>query len=99
MCTQAHTYINKYVHNIHRHIYTYRSPVYIQTQYVTCKHKCTYTHTHVYINASNPSPTPNMQLMAGYLQLKIIFKSYQKAKSNSNIQINDIKKSFYPLYY
>ena len=42
-----------------------------------------------------PLPTPNMQLLAGYLQLKLILKSYQNAKSNSNIQRNGIiGKSF-----
>ena len=42
-----------------------------------------------------PSPTPNMQLPVGYLQLKLILKSYQNVVSNSNIQRNDIiEKSF-----
>ena len=41
-----------------------------------------------------PSPTPNIQLSAGYFQLKQILKNYQNAKSSSNIQTNDMEKSF-----
>ena len=61
-----HTYAYTY---IYIHIYTY-----------------THTHTYTYITANHehipynapvaPSPTLNMQLPAGYLQLKIILKSY-----------------------
>ena len=74
-------------------------------------HTYTYTQTHMYIYThayitTNPkhtpqtapvptSPTPNMQLLPGYLQLKLILKSYQNVKCNSNIQRNDITgKSF-----
>ena len=64
------------------HIYTY--------SYITTNPKYT-PHT----APAPPSPTPSMQLLAGYLQLKLILKSYQNAKSNSNIQRNDImEKSF-----
>ena len=86
MCTQAHTYTytNTYTY-IHRYIY-------IHTTYI---HTHTNTHAHIHIhiynpNANNPSPTPNMQLLAGYLQLKLISKSHQNARSNSNIQRNDM---------
>ena len=83
MCTHAHTFIYTHTHiHIHRHIYTYTSPIYIHTQ--TYMH--IYTYTYISTNANNPSPNPNMQLLAGYLQLKLIFQSYQNAKSNSNIQ-------------
>ena len=42
-----------------------------------------------------PSPTPDIQLLAEYLELKLILKRHQNALSNSNIQVNDIrKKSF-----
>ena len=73
------------------------------------RHTHTYTHTHIYTYTyiianpehtpytapAAPSPTPNMQLPAGYLQLKLILKNYQNVKSNSNIQTNDImEKSF-----
>ena len=62
-------------------------------------------HTYTYITTNPkhtphtapvpPSPTLNMQLLAGYLQLRLILKSYQNAKSNSNLRRNDIKeKSF-----
>ena len=91
MCTHAHTHICKYAYThtqtyIHIHV-TYN--IHIQT------HMHIYTYTYITTNANNPSPTPNMQLLAGYLQLKLTFKSYQNAKSNSNIQRNDImEKSF-----
>ena len=77
------------MHITYTDIYTYMSPVYIHMQ----THM--YLHTYIYINPNNPLPTPNMQMLAGYLLLKLIFKSYQKANSNSNIQSNDIEKSFY----
>ena len=62
-------------------------------------------YTYIYIIANSghtphtapvpPSPTPDMQLLAGYLELKLILKCHQNALSNSNVQINDImKKSF-----
>ena len=35
---------------------------------------------------NNPLPIPNMQLLAGYLWFKLIFRNYQNAKSNSNMQ-------------
>ena len=64
------------------HIYTYT--------YITTNPKHT-PHT----DPASPLPTPNMQLSAGYLQVKLILKSYQNAKSNSNIQRNDVmEKSF-----
>ena len=75
--------------HIHIHIYT---------------HIHTHAHIHIYILANPehtphtapaaPSPTPNIQLSAGYFQLKQILKNYQNAKSNSNIQRNDMEKSF-----
>ena len=81
---------------MHIHTYTYTH---------THTHTNTHVHIHTYIT-TNPkhtphtapvptSPTPNMQLLAGYLQLKLILKSYQNAKCKSNIQRNDITgKSF-----
>ena len=88
--THTHIYIHTYIH-IHRHIQTYKSLIYIHTQ----THMHIYTYTYITTSANNPSPTPNMQLPAGYLQLKLIFKNYHYAKSNSNIQRNDImEKSF-----
>ena len=62
------------------------SPIYMHMQ----THMCIYTYTYITTNANNPSPTPNVQLLAGYFQLKLIFKGYQNAKSSSNIQRNDI---------
>ena len=68
---------------------------------------CTYVHMHIHIynhqhqthpiytNPAPPSPTPIMQLPAGYLQLKLILKSYQNIKSNSNIQRNDIMEKYF----
>ena len=61
--------------------------------------------TYIYITANPehiphtapaaPSPIPNMPLPAEYLQLKLKLKSYENAKSNSNMQRNDImEKSF-----
>ena len=90
MCTHAHTYIYTYAYT-HTQTYTSTSPIYKHTQ----THMDIYTYTYITTNANNPSPTPNMQLLAGYLQLKLIFKSYQNDKSNSNIQRNVImEKSF-----
>ena len=39
-----------------------------------------------HIAPAPPLPTSNIQLPAGYLQLKQILKSYQNAISNSNMQ-------------
>ena len=91
MChTHTHIYIQTHIH-IHIHICTYTAHTYIYTQ--TYIH--IYTYTYKTTNANNPLSTPNMQLLARYLQLKLIFKSYQNAKSNSNIQRNDVmEKSF-----
>ena len=87
-------YIHIYI-NIHTHIRTYTQ---IYTYIDTYAHIYTYTyitanpeHT-TYTAAAPPSPTPNMQLPSGYLQLRLIFKSYQNAISNGNIQRNDIMK-------
>ena len=57
-----------------------------------------YKNTHITTNSKHTphtapaplSPTPNMQLLAVYLQLKLILKNYQNAKGNSNIQRNYI---------
>ena len=85
ICIYSHTHIHIHILYTHtHHIYTYK-----QT------HIHIYTNTYIIINANNPSPTPNMQLLAGYLQLKLIFKSYQNAKSNSNIQRNDIMEKYF----
>ena len=74
MYTHTHTQIN-----IHTETYMYKNT------HITSNPKHT-PHT-----ASAPlSPTPNIQLLAVYLQLKLILKSYQNAKGNSNIQRNDI---------
>ena len=75
MCTQAHICVQ-------RHIYTYMSPIYIHMQ----THLHIHTYTYITTKANNPSPTWNMQLLAECLQLKLIFKSYQNAKSSGNIQ-------------
>ena len=65
----------------------------------------TYAHTHIYnhqhqtnpiyTNPAPPSPTPIMQFPAEYLQLKLILKSYQNIKSNSNMQRNDIMEKYF----
>ena len=87
--------------HMHAHIF-----IHIYIHICTCIHTYTYKHiyTYTYITTNPkhtphtapapPSPTPNIQLLAGYLQLKLIFKSYQNDKSNTNIQRNDIEKSF-----
>ena len=109
MCIHAYTHIHTHTHTyiyiyIHTYIYTYtyiythiHTHIYIHTQ----THMHIYTYTHITANPKHtphtspapPSPTTNMQLLVGYLQLKLILKNYQNAKSNSNTQRNDIMEN------
>ena len=92
-------YIHIYTH-IHIYTYTYTyTYTYIHTHIHTHMHTHIYTSMHIdtyiYITANPehiphtapaaPSPIPNMQLPAEYLQLKLKLKSYENAKSNSNM--------------
>ena len=62
--TYIYTYIHKYIHT-HKHIYTY---INITTNLEHTPHA----------TPAPPLPTLNMQLLAGYLQLKPILKKLLK---------------------
>ena len=84
-----HTYIHTYIHthtNMQAYTYTY-AHTYIQPPTLN-------THT-PHAARAPPSPTLNIQLTAGYLQLKLILKSYQNTISNSNILRNGVIEKYF----
>ena len=102
MYLYVHTHIHTY---IYIYIYTY---THIQTYTCTHIHTHIHTHAHIHIHIYNRQPqthpntaaavplrTLNMQLLAGYLQLKLILKSFQNTKSNSNIYNQNLESVFF----
>ena len=85
----TNTYIHTYIHthtNMQAYTYTY-AHTYIQPPTLN-------THT-PHAARAPPSPTLNIQLTAGYLQLKLILKSYQNTISNSNILRNGVIEKYF----
>ena len=92
MYIRTHTHIHKYMHtHIHTLMYIY-THIHIYTHMHKHIHIYIHSHIHIYIYIyittnleytphAAPAPplsTPNMQLPAGYLQLKLILKKLLK---------------------